>query len=80
MKAKIFEPFFTTKATNEGTGLGLSISNDIVRRHGGELRVDTREGEFTEFILRLPVDAGGAHGHQENAGVEPEERDEDAIA
>ena len=81
VKAKIFEPFFTTKATNEGTGLGLSISNDIVRRHGGELRVDTREGEFTEFILRLPVDAGGAHGHrQENAGVEPEERDEDAIA
>ena len=58
--AKIFEPFFTTKATNEGTGLGLSISNDIVRRHGGEMRVDSREGEFTEFTVRLPVDGGAA--------------------
>ena len=58
--AKIFEPFFTTKATNEGTGLGLSISNDIVRRHGGEMIVDSREGEFTEFVVRLPVDGGTA--------------------
>ena len=58
--AKIFEPFFTTKATNEGTGLGLSISNDIVRRHGGEMSVDSREGEFTEFTVRLPVDGGTA--------------------
>ena len=58
--AKIFEPFFTTKATNEGTGLGLSISNDIVRRHGGEMSVDSQEGEFTEFIVRLPVDGGTA--------------------
>ena len=56
--AKIFEPFFTTKATNEGTGLGLSISNDIVRRHGGEMTVDSKEGEFTEFIVKLPVDGG----------------------
>ena len=55
VKAKIFEPFFTTKATNEGTGLGLSISNDIVRRHGGEMVVESEEGEFTEFIVRLPV-------------------------
>ena len=60
--AKIFEPFFTTKATNEGTGLGLSISNDIVRRHGGEMSVDSQEGEFTEFIVRLPVDGGTAAG------------------
>ena len=60
VKAKIFEPFFTTKATNEGTGLGLSISNDIVRRHGGELIVESREGEFTEFVLRLPVGGGEA--------------------
>ena len=58
--AKIFEPFFTTKATNEGTGLGLSISNDIVRRHGGEMTVDSKEGEFTEFVVRLPVDGGTA--------------------
>ena len=60
VKAKVFEPFFTTKPTNEGTGLGLSISNDIVRRHGGEMSVDSREGEFTEFIVRLPVDGGAA--------------------
>ena len=60
VKAKIFEPFFTTKATNEGTGLGLSISNDIVRRHGGEMAVESREGEFTEFIVRLPVGGGEA--------------------
>ena len=60
VKAKIFEPFFTTKATNEGTGLGLSISNDIVRRHGGEMRVDSKAGEFTEFTVTLPVDGGGA--------------------
>ena len=56
--AKIFEPFFTTKSTNEGTGLGLSISNDIVRRHGGEMSVDSRQGEFTEFVVKLPVDGG----------------------
>ncbi|MCY4453835.1 MAG: ATP-binding protein [Immundisolibacterales bacterium] len=55
VKAKIFEPFFTTKATNEGTGLGLSISNDIVQRHGGQMSVESKEGEFTEFIVRLPV-------------------------
>ena len=60
--ARIFEPFFTTKATNEGTGLGLSISNDIVRRHGGEMSVDSQEGEFTEFIVRLPVEGGGTAG------------------
>ena len=60
VKGKIFEPFFTTKATNEGTGLGLSISNDIVRRHGGQMSVDSQEGEFTEFVVKLPVDGGAA--------------------
>ena len=60
VKARIFEPFFTTKATNEGTGLGLSISNDIVRRHGGEMRVESELGEFTEFIVRLPISGGTA--------------------
>ncbi|WP_437930548.1 AAA family ATPase [Sorangium sp. So ce291] len=51
---KIFNPFFTTKPTGEGTGLGLSISYDIVvRKHRGVLRVDTREGEFAEFIVEL---------------------------
>jgi len=52
---KIFVPFFTTKPPGEGTGLGLSISHDIVTRgHGGELRVDSVEGEFAEFIVALP--------------------------
>ena len=51
----MFAPFFTTKPTGEGTGLGLSISYDIVvQEHGGTIAVDSREGEFTEFILRLP--------------------------
>jgi two-component system, NtrC family, sensor kinase len=52
---KIFQPFFTTKPTGEGTGLGLSLSYDIVKAHGGELKVETKEGEGTEFIVKLPV-------------------------
>jgi signal transduction histidine kinase len=51
---KIFQPFFTTKPTGSGTGLGLSLSYDIVKAHGGELRVETREGEGSEFIVKLP--------------------------
>ena len=52
---KIFQPFFTTKPTGQGTGLGLSISYDIVKAHGGELRVETKEGEGSEFIIHLPI-------------------------
>ena len=52
---KIFQPFFTTKPTGEGTGLGLSLSYDIVKAHGGEIKVNTIEGEFTEFVIHLPV-------------------------
>ena len=52
---KIFQPFFTTKPTGQGTGLGLSLSYDIVKAHGGELKVETREGEGSEFIISLPV-------------------------
>jgi len=51
---KIFQPFFTTKPTGEGTGLGLSLSYDIVKAHGGELKVETKEGEGSEFIILLP--------------------------
>ncbi|CAM3303367.1 sensor histidine kinase [Aequorivita lipolytica] len=52
---KIFQPFFTTKPSGEGTGLGLSMSYDIVTKgHGGELIVETKEGEGTEFIIKLP--------------------------
>jgi len=52
---KIFQPFFTTKPAGQGTGLGLSLSYDIVRSHGGELTVETKEGEGSEFIIRLPL-------------------------
>jgi signal transduction histidine kinase len=52
---KIFQPFFTTKPTGQGTGLGLSLSYDIVKAHGGELNVKTKEGERSEFIISLPV-------------------------
>ncbi len=53
---KIFEPFFTTKPTGQGTGLGLSLSYDIVTKgHGGELNVDSKEGEGTTFLIILPA-------------------------
>jgi signal transduction histidine kinase len=52
---KIFQPFFTTKPTGEGTGLGLSLSYDIIKAHGGELKVETKEGEGAEFIIELPT-------------------------
>jgi signal transduction histidine kinase len=51
---KIFQPFFTTKPTGQGTGLGLSLSYDIIKAHGGELKVETKQGEFAEFIIQLP--------------------------
>jgi two-component system, NtrC family, sensor kinase len=52
---KIFQPFFTTKPTGQGTGLGLSLSYDIVKAHGGELKVSTAEGKGTEFVVQLPI-------------------------
>jgi len=51
---KIFQPFFTTKPAGQGTGLGLSLSYDIVKAHGGELKVETKEGEGSTFIIQLP--------------------------
>ncbi|HEV8273394.1 MAG TPA: HAMP domain-containing sensor histidine kinase, partial [Chitinophagaceae bacterium] len=52
---KIFQPFFTTKPTGQGTGLGLSLAYDIITKgHGGELKVETKEGEGSEFIIQLP--------------------------
>ena len=52
---KIFQPFFTTKPTGQGTGLGLSLSYDIIKAHGGEIKVETKEGEGTALIVQLPV-------------------------
>ena len=52
---KIFQPFFTTKPTGQGTGLGPSLSYDIVKAHGGELKVETKEGEGSVFTIQLPV-------------------------
>ncbi|MGG9962199.1 sensor histidine kinase [Ferruginibacter sp. SUN106] len=54
---KIFQPFFTTKPTGQGTGLGLSLAYDIVKAHGGELNVQTKEGEGTTFTIQLPANA-----------------------
>ncbi len=62
IKEKIFQPFFTTKPTGSGTGLGLSLSYDIIKAHGGEIEVETKEGEArpddpvgrgTTFIINL---------------------------
>jgi two-component system NtrC family sensor kinase len=56
IKEKIMQPFFTTKPTGEGTGLGLSLSYDmVVKGHGGSINIDTKEGEYTEFTVLLPL-------------------------
>lgn len=52
---KIFEPFFTTKESGKGTGLGMSISLDIIKKHNGEIRVESKEGKGTTFTVILPV-------------------------
>ena len=54
VKERIFEPFFTTKDVGEGTGLGLSIVYNIIESHDGEIKVNTEEGNGTEFIITLP--------------------------
>jgi signal transduction histidine kinase len=55
IKDKIFQPFFTTKPTGSGTGLGLSLSYDIVKAHGGELKLESKEHLGTEFIITIPI-------------------------
>ena len=74
---KIFNPFFTTKPTGKGTGLGLALSNDIVRKHGGGIRVETEAGAFTEMIVSLPRASALADAEADSAG---EAEDEDAAA
>ena len=53
---QVFDPFFTTKDVGEGTGLGLSVSYGIIKDHDGEIHVDSRAGEFTRFVILLPID------------------------
>ena len=55
VNAQFQKPFFTTKPTGKGTGLGLSLSYDIVKAHGGEIKVQTKEGEGSAFIISLPL-------------------------
>jgi signal transduction histidine kinase len=55
IKDKILQPFFTTKKGTHGTGLGLSITNDIIKAHGGELKVESKEGEGTQLNIQLPL-------------------------
>ena len=72
---KIFNPFFTTKPPDKGTGLGLSLSMDIVGEHGGKFDVNTKEGEYTEMIVALPLEhamnhAGDASGDNTSEDTE----------
>lgn len=55
IKEKIFQPFFTTKKGTEGTGLGLSLSYDIVKAHGGTIKVESEQGKGTTLIIDLPI-------------------------
>ena len=65
---KIFNPFFTTKPTDQGTGLGLAITSDIIREHGGSIRVNSSPGEFTEMIITLPTERSEAAAEDPAAG------------
>lgn len=67
--SKVFTPFFTTKSVGKGTGLGMSITRDIIRGHGGEITVESKEGEGSTFIIFLPL-AG-----RQNDRCVPVERD-----
>ena len=63
---KIFNPFFTTKPTDKGTGLGLAISNDIIRQHGGAIHVESKQDEYTEMLIELPLIAPPIEVDREN--------------
>jgi len=55
MRDKIMQPFFTTKKGTQGTGLGLSITNDIIKAHGGELKIQTEIGNGSVIVISLPT-------------------------
>ena len=74
---KIFNPFFTTKPTDKGTGLGLALSNDIVRQHGGAIRVESEPGEFTEMIIDLPRVAPQAPETEQETPQDDDDWDDD---
>jgi two-component system, NtrC family, sensor kinase len=60
IQTKIFDPFFTTKPAGQGTGLGLSVTYGIVKDHGGEIHLESKEGEGTTFIITLPASGESA--------------------
>jgi signal transduction histidine kinase len=67
VKEKVFQPFFTTKPTGEGTGLGLSLSYDIVTKgHNGEIKLDSKEGEYAVFKIILPASTNPVNSTIEN--------------
>ena len=66
---KIFNPFFTTKPTNKGTGLGLAITTDILRKHGGTIRVESQPGEYTEMIIEIPLNGIQTDGQETQNGM-----------
>ena len=66
---KIFNPFFTTKPANQGTGLGLALSSDIMRKHGGAIRVESEPGQFTEMTVELPLTPPSTAPEEETATI-----------
>ena len=77
---KIFNPFFTTKPTDQGTGLGLAMSSDIVRRHGGTIRVESEPGQFTEMTIELPLAPPSATAEDDTETMEAERESSDTGA